>query len=251
MTKSVRAMLEAPIDGERDPDRLADLAKGPMRRKIPALHEALVGHFSAHHAFLARVMLDRIDACSCQIAAVTGQIESELACHLDPGTGLGPVQRLCTIPGVSALLAQIIIAEVGMGMTRFPTAGHLASWAGMCPGNNESAGRRGSGRTRHGDVHLRAALGPAAITAVRANNTYLSARYRRLIGHLGRRRALVAIGHTILIAVWHILGEDLVEYQELGAGYFDRRLSDDRRTCRAINELHRLGFQVTIAPKSA
>jgi transposase len=250
MTKSVRAMLEALIEGERDPDLLADLARGPMRRKIPALREALVGHFNAHHAFLARVMLDRIDACTAQIAAVTGQIESELACHRDPAQQLEPVERLCTIPGVSTLLAQIIIAEAGLDMTRFPTAGHLASWAGMCPGNNESAGRRGPGRTRHGDVHLRAALGQAAITAVRANNTYLSARYRRLIGHIGRRRALVAIGHKILIAVWHILGEN-VEYQELGADYFDRRLSDDRRARRAVNELHRLGFHVTITPKTA
>ena len=151
---------------------------------------------------------------------------------------------------MSTLLAQIIIAEIGLDMTRFPTAGHLASWAGMCPGNNESAGRRGSGRTRHGDIHLRAALGQAAITAVRAKNTYLSARYRRLIGHIGRRRALVAIGHKILIAVWHILADN-VGYQELGADYFDRRLSDDRKARRAVNELHRLGFQVTIAPRSA
>lgn len=194
MTKSVRAMLEALIAGERDPDLLADLARGPMRRKIPALREALVGHFNAHHAFLARVMLDRIDAVTTQIAAVTAQIESELAELRNPVEPSGPVERLCTIPGVSTLLAQTIIAEIGLDMTRFPTAGHLASWAGMCPGNNESAGRRGPGRTRHGDVHLRAALGQAAITAARAKDTYLSARYRRLIGHIGRRRALVAIG---------------------------------------------------------
>jgi transposase len=250
MTKSVRAMLEALIAGERDPDLLADLAKGPMRRKIPALREALVGYFNDHHAFLAQVMLDRIDAVTAQIAAVATQIESELAKLRNPTEQLGPVERLCTIPGVSTLLAQIIIAEVGLDMTRFPTAGHLASWAGMCPGNNESAGRHGSGRTRHGDVHLRAALGQAAITAVRAKNTYLSARYRRLIGHIGRRRALVAIGHKILIAVWHILGDN-VGYQELGADYFDRRISDDRKARRAVNELHRLGFQVTIAPRSA
>jgi len=194
-------MLEALIDGQRDPEQLADLAKGPMRRKIPVLREALAGHFATHHAFLARVMLDRIDACTTQIAAVTAQIESELAIHRGAGPHLGPVERLCTIPGVSTLLAQIIIAEVGLDMTRSPTPGHLASWAGMCPGNNESAGRRGSGRTRHGDVHLRAALGQAAITAIRAKNTYPSARYRRLIGHTGRRHALVAIGHKILIAI--------------------------------------------------
>lgn len=250
MTKSVRAMLEALIAGERDPDLLADLAKGPMRRKIPALRQALVGHFNAHHAFMARVMLDRIDAVTTQIAAVTVQIESELAELRNPVEHSGPVERLCTIPGVSTLLAQVIIAEVGLDMTRFPTAGHLASWAGMCPGNNESAGRRGPGRTRHGDVHLRAALGQAAITAVRAKNTYLSARYRRLIGHIGRRRALVAIGHKILIAVRHILADN-VGYQELGADHFDRRLNDDRKARRAVNELHRLGFQVTIAPRNA
>ncbi|MGW7008734.1 transposase [Streptomyces sp. NPDC054933] len=132
--------------------------RGPMRRKIAELREALTGNWSAHHAFLARIMLDRIDACAVQIEAVTAQIEAELSEHRGAEGCPGPVERLATIPGVSTLLAQVIIAEVGLDMARFPTPGHLASWAGMCPGNNESAGRRGPGRTRHGDVHLRAAL---------------------------------------------------------------------------------------------
>ncbi|GAA1918420.1 IS110 family transposase [Streptantibioticus ferralitis] len=195
-------------------------------------------------------MLDRIDACTAQIEAVTGQIEAQLGEHRSAEGSLGPVERLATIPGASAVLAQVIIAEVGLDMARFPTPGHLASWAGMCPGNNESAGRRGPGRTRHGDVHLRAALGQAAITAARAKNTYLSARYRRLVGHTGRKRAVVAVGHKILIAVWHVLHDGVV-YQELGADYYDRRLSNARKKRRAVNDLHRLGYQVTLWPQNA
>lgn len=238
---SGRAMLEALIAGERDPSRLAQLAKTRMRTKIAALTEALTGRFSDHHAFLARTMLERIDAADAVIATLSEQIASEIAPFQ------AQLDRLDTIPGVNRRVGETLIAELGVDMTQFPSPAHLASWAGMCPGNNESAGKHHSGRTRKGDPWLRGALGEAAIGAARTKNSYLQARYRRIITRRGKKRALVAVGHSILIATWHILANQS-EYEDLGDDYFLTRTDHARATRRAVQRLQQLGYQVTLQP---
>jgi transposase len=241
---SGRAMLEALIAGERDPQVLADLAKGPMRRKTNALIEALTGHFTAHHAFLARAMLDRIDACTTMEKRLDARIDAQIA----------PFRRrielLVTIPGVSTRAAEVILAEIGDDIARFPTAADLASWAGVCPGNNESGGKRGPGRTRHGDPWLKAALGQAAISASRTKDTYLAARYRRLIARRGKKRALVALEHSILVSVWHMFTRDTT-YADLGGQYFLERTGRARQTRRLVSQLNQLGYQVTLSAEGA
>lgn len=236
---SGRAMLEALIAGKRDPRVLADLAKGSMRRKTDALIEALTGHFTAHHAFLARAMLDRIDACTAMEKRLDERIDAQIA----------PFRRrielLVTIPGVSTRAAEVILAEIGDDITRFPTAADLASWAGVCPGNNESGGRRGPGKTRHGDPWLKAALGQASISASRTKDTYLAARYRRLIARRGKKRALVALEHSILVSVWHMFTRDTA-YADLGGQYFLERTGRARQTRRLVSQLNQLGYQVTL-----
>jgi transposase len=238
---SGRAMLAALIGGQRDPRVLAEYARARMRRKIPTLVEALTGRFEQHHAFLCRTMLAHIDALDAAIAEVTTQIESEIkpfqaiADHLD------------TIPGVNQRVAQVIIAEIGVEMARFPTAAHLASWAGVCPGNNESAGKHHGGRTRKGDSWLRAALGEAAAAGVGTKDSYLQAQYRRLAGRRGKKRALLAVGHTILVASWHMISNE-VDYQDLGPDHFLTRIDPTRQARRLINQLNQLGYQVQLNP---
>jgi transposase len=238
---SGRAMLAALIGGQRDPRVLAEYARARMRRKIPTLVEALTGRFEQHHAFLCRTMLAHIDALDAAIAEVTTQIESEIkpfqaiADHLD------------TIPGVNQRVAQVIIAEIGVEMARFPTAAHLASWAGVCPGNNESAGKHHGGRTRKGDSWLRAALGEAAAAGVSTKDSYLQAQYRRLAGRRGKKRALLAVGHTILVASWHMISNE-VDYQDLGPDHFLTRIDPTRQARRLINQLNQLGYQVQLNP---
>ena len=238
---SGRAMLAALINGQRDPRVLAEYARARMRRKIPALIEALTGRFSEHHAFLCRMMLAHIDALDAAIAEVTGQVEAEI----QPFQAVA--DRLDTIPGVNQRTAQTIIAEIGVDMTRFPTAAHLASWAGMCPGNNESAGKHHSGRTRKGNSWLRAALGEAAAAGVGTKNTYLQAQYRRLAGRRGKKRALVAVGHTILVATWHMITNE-VDYQDLGPTHYLTRIDPARHTRRLVIQLQQLGYQVQLNP---
>jgi transposase len=211
---SSRHMLSALIEGERDPKVLAGFALGRMRPKIPDLQRALVGYFSDHHARLCRKMLGHIDSLTATITELTGEIDTAIKLFHQAR------RRLSSIPGVSARVAEVIIAETGGDMNRFATPQRLVSWAGMCPGNNESAGKHFSGRTRKGNRWLRGALGEAAAAAGRSNNTYLSARYRRLSARRGKKRAMVAIGHDILMAAWFILVRD-VDYQDLGADYFD------------------------------
>ena len=241
---SGRAMLEALIAGERDPRVLADLAKGSMRRKTDALVEALTGNFTSHHAFLARAMLDRIDACTAT--------ETRLSEHIE--VMLQPFRRrielLVTIPGVEARAAQVILAETGADIGRFPSAADLASWAGVCPGNHQSGGRTGSGKTRHGDPWLKAALGQAAVSASRTKDTYLAARYRRIVARRGKKRALVALEHSILIAVWHMFTHD-TEYADLGGQYFIERTGRARQTRRLVSQLNQLGYQVTLQTEGA
>lgn len=239
---SARRMLSALIDGERDPLVLAELALGRMRPKVPDLQQALVGRFNEHHARLCSKMLAHIDDLTATITELTTEIDNEIRPFHHTR------QRLSTIPGVSDRIAEVIIAETGGDMSRFATPQQLASWAGMCPGNNESAGKHFNGRTRKGDRWLRAALGEAAAAAARTKRTYLSTRYRRLASRRGKKRAKVAIGHDILIAAWHILGRD-VDYNELGADYFDIHVMDPRRKAtRLTQQLQALGYRVTLEP---
>ncbi|MCW2902275.1 MAG: transposase family protein [Streptosporangiaceae bacterium] len=248
--KSARAMLEALIAGERDAHVLSELALGSMRGKRPVLTQALTGHFTTHHAFVVRTMLDRIDAARASEDRIGQEITRRLA---EQVTADGrPFQRLIellvTIPGVSTRAAEVVLAEIGTDMARFPTAGHLASWAGMCPGNNESGGKRMSGRTRHGDRYLKAVLGQAASSAGRSKATYLGSRFKRIAARRGKKRALVAVGHSILISTWHMISND-VEYQDLGPDYFLERLGTDgkaRKTRRLVGQLNQLGYQVAL-----
>jgi len=237
LTKSGRQMIDALIAGQREPEVLAEMAKGRMRVKIPQLQDALAGCFNAHHARLCATMLDRIDHADRVIDELTEQIEV----LLDPHEAA--VHLLCGIPGVSNRTAQVILAEIGTDMSRFPTAGHLASWAGMCPGNNESAGKHRSGRTRHGSKWLRIALVEAGQAAGRSKNTYLSAHYHRIRGRRGPRRAAVAVGHSILVIAWHLLSTGEL-YNELGGDYFDRRRTSHARQRRLVAQLEAMGLDV-------
>jgi transposase len=217
------------------------MAKGRLRSKIPALQDAMAGRFNEHHALLCRAMLARVDQADSTIEVLTGRIE-EL---LDPYEAA--VSLLVTIPGVSYRTAQVILAEIGADMSRFPTAGHLASWAGMCPGNNESAGKHRSGRTRHGSKWLRKALIEAGQAAGRTKDTYLAAQYAQIRTRRGPQRAAVAVGHSILVIAWHLLstGEP---YQDLGGDYFDKRRNSAARQRRLVAALEAMGHQVTLEP---
>jgi transposase len=238
---SGRLMLQALIDGERDPVVLAELAKARMRRRIPDLIEALVGNFGEHHAFLCRLHLQRIDQITATIEELSARINEAIAPFRDQ------LKLLDNIPGVGRGVAEIIIAETGGDMTRFPTAGHLASWAGVCPGMNKSAGRHKPGHTRHGNRWLTSALGTAAMAAARTRDTtFIGARYRRLAGRIGRLKALVAVEHTIITAVWHMLSTT-TEYRDLGGDYHIRRDPGQARR-RAIRALNQLGYTVTLNP---
>jgi transposase len=237
---SARAMLEALVTGERDPQVLAGLAKRTLRRKIPALIEALQGRFTEHHAFIVSQYLAQLDTQQATINALTARIETVIA----PFEAAR--QALVTIPGISHTVADVIIAETGADMTVSPTAAHLASWAGVCPGLNESAGRVKSAHTRHGNAHLKAALGVAAMSASRTKDTYLAARYRRIAARRGPVRAVVAIERTILTAVWNMLTCDAA-YTDLGGDYYTRR-DPVRARYRAIRQLESLGYQVTVQP---
>lgn len=239
---SGRAMLEALIAGDRDPVALAELAKRRLRSKIPALTEALTGRFSEHHAFLARVHLDLIDQHTAAIDEITARIEETIA----PFRAFRDL--ICTIPGIGALTAEVIIAETGADMTRFPTADHLASWAGTTPGNNESAGKVKSSRTRPGNPYLQGALGAAAMACSHNPHTYFGARYRRIAARRGPQKANVAIQHSMLIAIWH-MGTNGCLYNDPGSDYFTR-LHPDRAKTRAIHQLEAMGYQVTLSQAS-
>ncbi len=241
LTKSGREMIDALIAGQRDPAVLAEMAKGRMRSKIPELQDALAGRFNEHHALLCRAMLARVDQADATIAELTDRIVELQHPHE------AAVALLVGIPGVSYRTAQVILAEIGTDMSRFPTAGHLASWAGMCPGNNESAGKRGSGRTRHGDKWLRIALVEAGQAAGRSKNTYLSAQYHRIRGQRGPSRAAVAVGHSILVICWHLLSTGET-YTDLGGDYFDKRRNSPARERRLIAQLEAMGHKVTLEP---
>jgi transposase len=239
---SGRAMLAALITGERDPAVLADLAKRRMRSKIPELTEALTGRFGAHHAFLARLHLDLIDQHSAAIDELTTRIEVVI----EPFRGARDL--IVTIPGISTGVADVIIAETGADMTRFPTAGHLASWAGTTPGSNESAGRIKSTHTRPGNPYLKGALGIAALSAARSNGTYYSAKYRRLAARRGPVKAIVAVEHAMLIAIWNMLNTGTL-YSDPGADFYTR-LNPDKAKNRAVDQLRKMGYAVTLNPQA-
>jgi transposase len=247
MGVSGRAMLRALIAGERDPKTLAELAKGKLRKKIPELRRALQGRFGEHHALLIGLSLDHIDHLEAAMARLDDQIDTLFATNTDEG-GIPFEQardHLDTIPGVAKRAAEAIIAEIGVDMSRFPTAGHLASWAGMAPGNNITGGKRGSGRTTNGNVWLGEILNQSAWSAARTRDTYLSAQFWRLARRIGKSKAAVAVGHSILVICWHLIAHD-TDYQDLGGDYFTRRNHPDRHRDRLIEQLHHLGYRVTL-----
>jgi transposase len=235
---SGRAMLRSLIAGETDPAKLAELARGKLRKKKSALEEALLGRVTAHHQFLLRLHLDHYEQIDGLIGQLTERIEGCLAPFVEV-RGL-----LETIPGVGPRVAEVILAEVGTEVTPFPTSAHLASWAGLCPGNNESAGKTRSGRMRKGSVWLRAALIQAAWAASRTRGTYLSSQFRRIAARRGRKRAAAAVAHTILVTVYHILRRR-EPYRDLGEDYLDQ-LDPTRVTRRLVERLQRMGVKVTI-----
>ena len=241
LTKSGREMIDALISGQRDPGVLAEMAKGRMRSKIPQLQDALAGRFDEHHALLCAAMLARIDQADATIDGLTDAIDV----LLDPYEAA--VTLLVTIPGVQRRTAQVVLAEIGADMSRFPTSGHLASWAGMCPGNNESAGKHRSGTTRHGSKWLRIALIEAAHAAARTNNTYLAAQYARLRSKRGPSKAAVAVGHSILVIAWNLLNTGET-YNDLGGDYFEKRRNSTARQRRLVAQLEAMGHNVTLAP---
>lgn len=238
---SSRAMLEALVAGQRDPAALAELAKGRLRAKIPALRDALDGRFDDHHATIVAQLLAHVDALDAGIAT----LDARIAEHTAPWADL--VELVCTIPGVSTRTAQVLIAECGADMSVFPTAGHLASWAGICPGNRESAGKRASGHTRPGPRWLRVALTEAAQAAARTRDTYLAAHFRVIRGRRGKAKAIGAVRHDILIAFWHIATRR-EPYRDLGPDWHQRRYTPEKQAQRLVRQLERLGHTVTLQP---
>jgi transposase len=242
-TLSARDMIEALIVGERDPHVLAELARGVMRTKIPDLTMACAGRFGAHHALLARMHTDHIDHLTTMIEGLDIRID-EVA---DPFAE--QLRLLATIPGIGERAAQVIISEIGVDMSRFPTAAHLASWAGLCPGNNESAGKHKSGRTRKGNAEVRTILTECAWAAGRTG-TYVGAQFRRMhrrFGKTGGGKAAIAIAHTLIVIIWHVL-HDGTAYRDLGSDYFTRYDNPEARKRRLIRDLHTLGYEVTVQP---
>jgi len=239
---SGRDMMAALIAGERDPKVLAQLARRRLRAKLSLLEEAFYGRFSDHHAFLLQTMLARIDQASADIAELDRKIDDQTAPFQ------AAVDRLDEITGVGRAAAQVIIAEIGVEMGRFPTAGHLVSWARFAPGVKESAGKRkGKATTGHGNPYLARVLGEAAVSAGRTN-TFLGERYRRIARRRGAKKAIVAVGRSILIIIWHLLSDPDARFHDLGPGFYDTRIDADRRKRNHVRQLEALGYTVTLQP---
>jgi transposase len=262
-TLSVRDMLEALIAGERDPIVLAGLARGKMKAKRAALIEALTGRFEDHHAELARMLLDQIDHLTRQITMLTTRIGELIAAipaaqgvdadgTTGPGAGTGPdaavadaITRLDEVSGISAAGAQVILAEIGLDMTRFPTAGHLVSWAKLCPRTIQSGAKNRSGKAGKGNPYLKGILGEIAAAAAKTD-TFLGERYRRIVKRRGKLKALVAVARSILVIIWHLLANPAARFHDLGAGYYDTRIDKNRKTRNHIRQLEALGYTVTL-----
>ncbi len=237
---SARAIREALLAGQSDPTLLAELARGRLRAKRDQLARAVVGRFTDHHAFMVTEHLSHLDYLEEAMERASAEIAERLR------EDLAAIELLDTVPGISVRSAEIILAELGADLTRFPSAKHLASWAGMCPGNAESGGKRLSGKTRKGNQALRQVLIEIAHAASKTKDTYLAAQYRRLAARRGKKRALVALGHTILVIVYHILTRRQ-PYHELGVAYFDQ-LDRQRVEQRLVRRLERLGYTVSLQP---
>jgi transposase len=237
---SGRAMLRALIAGERDPVVLADLSKGVLRKKIPMLREALRGRFHAHHATMLGLTLNHIEYLEGAITALDVEVDRVIAPF-----AVVARDRLDTITGIGKRAAECIIAEIGVDMTRFPTAGHLASWAGVCPGNNITGGKRRSGTTTKGNRWLGEMLNQCAVAASHTRDTYLAAQYWRLTRRIGKKKATVAVSHSILVICWHLLSKDC-DYADLGGDWYLRRTDHDKRRDHLIRQLHDLGYGVAL-----
>jgi len=267
MGVSGRAMIEALIGGQRDPNVLAGLARGRMKTKHSALVAALDGRFDDHHAELARLLLDQIDALTTQIDTLTARIDQLLAAMPDaqpvdprpagptPGqsidtvseAALGAVDRLDEIPGIGPNAAQVILAEIGLDMSRFPTPAHLVSWAKLCPRTIQSGPLTRGGKTGKGNPYLKGTLGDAAAAAAKTN-TFLGERYRRIVKRRGKLKALVAVARSILVIVWHLLTDSAARFHDLGSDYHTRRIDLERRMRNHIAQLTAMGYRVTLEP---
>jgi transposase len=250
------------IAGERDPRRLADLARGRMKTKRAALIEALTGRFDDHHGELAGMLLDQIDALSGQINTLTIRIDQLLATianeapgHDDGDSGAGGqpsadltvVQRLTEIPGIGPTGAQVILAEIGLDMSRFPTAAHLVSWAKLCPRTIQSGAIQRCGKSGKGNPYLKGALGEAAAAAAKTN-TFLGERYRRIVKRRGKLKALVAVARSILVIIWNLLSDNHARFRDLGPDYHATRINTERKLRNHIAQLAALGYHVTVEP---
>jgi len=236
-----RLILDALCAGERDPETLAAMARSRLRSKIDDLRQCVPGRFNSHHAAMVTEIVAHVDYLSAAITRLDTRVEAMMAPFR------AARELITTVPGIQQRTAEIILAEIGVDMTRFATPGHLASWAGLCPGNNESAGKHRSTHTRSGDPWLQSALVEAAWAAVRTKNCYLAVRFWRIAKRRGQQRALVAIAHTILIIVWHMLTEGTV-YTEIGTDYLARNDNPDRRRRHLVNQLEHLGYTVALSP---
>src|SRR6478735_8965111 len=261
-TLSVRDMLEGLIAGERDPRRLAGLARGRMKPKQAALVEALTGRFDDHHAELTRILLDQIDALATQIGTLTTRIDqlldtiaNEAPGHDDgdsgadgqPSADLTVVQRLTEIPGIGPTGAQLILAEIGLDMSRFPTPAHLVSWAKLCPRTIQSGAIQRSGKSGKGNPYLKGALGEAAAAAAKTN-TFLGARYRRIVKRRGKLKVLVAVARSILVIIWNLLSDNHARFRDLGPDDHATRINTERKLRNHIAQLAALGYHVTVEP---
>jgi transposase len=267
-TLSARDMLEALIAGERDPRILAGLARGRMRTKNTELVAALNGRFDDHHGELARMLLDQIDALGTQIDKLTTRIDESIAAlppspepgdHTvghpadrrdQPAVGLPVLQRLAEIPGLSERSAHVIVAELGLDMTRFPTAGHLASWAKLTPRTIQSGAQLRNGKTGKGNPYLKGVLGEAAAAAAKTD-TFLGERYRRIVKRRGKLKALVAVARSILVIVWHLLADPTTRFHDLGADYHTTHLDKNKKIRSHVRQLQALGFTVTLEHAAA
>jgi transposase len=241
--KSGRDMLDAVVDGQEDPEVLAALARGRLRSKILELQQALKGRVKAHHRFLIEQILSHIDFLDQAIGKVYQEVEQCLAPFAEA------VSLLQTIPCINAIAAAIIVAEIGIDMSRFPSAKHLASWAGVCPGNRQSGGKRLSGTATKGDVWLRAVLGEIAVSIARSPGTYLHAQYHRIARRRGKQKAVWAVAHSVIVIIYHLL-QSKQSYQDLGADYFEQ-LEAPRLERHHVRQLERLGYSVTLSPRVA